>query len=121
MLRHGLTDEQWDLIANLFPLPKRVGRPPRDRREIIDAILWVLNTGIPWRDLPAKFGPWQTAWNLFDKWNHTGTLAAVLRRMQGQVTIDDALWCIDGTTVRAHKCASGGGKKRILKSRPIMR
>jgi len=119
MLRHGLTDEQWELIADLFPPRKATGRPPRDRRQIMDAILWVLNTGIPWRDLPAEFGPWATAWDLFDKWNADGTLASVLERLQGQAGIDSQLWCIDGTTVRAHKCAAGGGKKATRMSQRI--
>lgn len=111
MARHRLTDEHWDRLADLFPPPKPVGRPPRDPRQILEAILWVLNTGSPWRDLPEEFGPWATAWDLFNKWNADGTLAAVLERLQGEAGIDSELWCIDGTTVRAHKCAAGGGKK----------
>ncbi|MEL7087962.1 MAG: IS5 family transposase [Planctomycetota bacterium] len=121
MVRHRLTDEQWDLIADLFSPRKRTGRPPRDRRQVIDGILWVLNTGSPWRDLPEELGPWATAWDLFDTWNHDGTLAAVLRRLQGQVQIDEELWCIDGTVVRAHKCAAGGGKKGTPTSRATTR
>lgn len=118
MLRHHLTDEQWDRIADLFPAGKAIGRPPRDRRQVLDGIFWVLNTGAPWRDLPRAFGPWATAWDLFNKWNADGTLMAVLQRLQGEVEIDDELWCVDGTTVRAHKCASGGGKKRTTTSQP---
>jgi len=114
-------DEQWELIADLFASRKATGRPPRDRRQIMDAILWVLNTGAPWRDLPPEFGPWATAWDLFDTWNGDGTLASALQRLQGQAGIDSELWCIDGTTVRAHKCAAGGGKKRMPTSRPTMR
>ena len=60
MIRHRLTDGQWELIAQLFALPKRMGRPPRDRRKIMDGILWILRTGSPWRDLPEALGPWQT-------------------------------------------------------------
>lgn len=116
MLRHGLTDEQWELIADLFGFRKATGRPPRDRRPIMEAILWVLNTGAPWRDVPPEFGPWATAWDLFDTWNGDGTLALVLQRLQGQVEINEELWCIDGTTVRAHKCAAGGGKKGIRRN-----
>ena len=117
MLRHRLTDEQWDLIADVFPEPKRTGRPPRNRRTIVDGILWILRTGSPWRDLPAAFGPWATVWDLFDTWNHDGTLQAILDRLRGRVEIDEALWCIDGTIVRAAKCAAGGGKKTIRTSR----
>ena len=68
MLRHRLTDEQWNLISDLFEAPKPTGRPPRDRRAIVDGILWILNTGAPWRDLPTDLGPWATVWDLFDKW-----------------------------------------------------
>src|SRR3990172_6273333 len=117
MLRHRLTDEQWNLIANVFPEPQWTGRPPRDRRQVVDGILWILRTGSPWRDLPAAFGPWATVWDLFDTWNHDGTLQAILDRLRGQVEIDPELWCLDGTIVRAARCAAGGGKKTIPKSR----
>ena len=121
MLRHRLTDEQWNLISDVFSQPKRTGRPPRDRRQVMDGILWILRTGSPWRDLPDAFGPWATVWDLFDTWNHDGTLQAILDRLRGQVKIDEELWCIDGTIVRAAKCAAGGGKKTIRKSRKTMR
>jgi len=121
MLRHRLTDEQWQLIADLFPKPKAMGRPPSNPRDMIDGILWVLNTGAQWRDLPAEFGPKSTVWDHFDRWNADGTLDAVLDRLRGQVTIDEQLWCVDGTTVRAAKCAAGGGKKGIPTNRPTTR
>ena len=120
MLRHRLTDEQWRRIADLFDPPAATGRPPRDRRQVIDGILWILNTGSPWRDLPPDFGPWQTAWRLFDKWNGDGTLERILDALRGKLQINDQLWCIDGTTVRAHKCAAGGGKKGIPTNRRTM-
>lgn len=121
MLRHRLTDEQWTLIADLFPEPKPTGRPRRDPRTMIDGILWVLNTGVQWRDLPAEFGPKSTVWGHFDKWNADGTLVAVLARLRGQVEIDEQLWCVDGTSVRAAKCAAGGAKKTIRRSRRTTR
>ncbi len=121
MLRHRLTDKQWKLIADVFPVPKQTGRPPRDRRQVVDGILWILRTGAPWRDLPDAFGPWATVWDVFDTWNHDGTLQALLDRLRGQVKIDAALWCIDGTIVRAAKCAAGGGKKTMPKSRKTTR
>ena len=116
MLLHRLTYELWNLIADVFPEPKRTGRPPRDRRQVVDGILWILRTGSPWRDLPDAFGPWATVWDLFDTWNRDGTLQAILDRLRGQVEIDEELWCIDGTLVRAAKCAAGGGKKTIRTS-----
>lgn len=121
MLRHRLTDEQWNLIADLFPKPKPLGRPPSNPRTMIDGILWILNTGAQWRDLPSEFGPKSTVWDRFDKWNDDGTLAAVLDRLREKVTIDHELWCVDGTTVRAAKCAAGGGKKGIRTNRRTTR
>jgi transposase len=116
LLRHRLTDREWESIHDLFPPPARTGRPPRDRREILDAILWILRTGAPWRDLPAEFGPWATAWDLFDKWNADGTLDAILSRLRAARidigAVDGELWCIDGTVVRAARCAAGGAKKK---------
>ncbi len=61
MKRHKLTDEQWDLIEPLVPVSRaKTGRPPRDRRTLLNAMFWTLLTGAPWRDLPERFGPWQT-------------------------------------------------------------
>ncbi len=121
MLRHRLTDEQWELIADLFPEPKPTGRPPVDRRTVIDGILWILRAGAPWRDLPADFGAWQTVWRLFDQWNADGLLDAILDRLRSGSVIDPELWCVDGTSVRAAKCAAGGGKKGMPRSRRTMR
>ena len=117
MIRHRLTDKQWELIAEVFDPAKRMGRPPRDRRTILDGILWILRTGSPWRDLPAEFGPWQTVWDLFNRWNQDGTLIKILERLRLQQELDPELWCIDGTIVRAARCAAGGEKKTIRKSR----
>jgi transposase len=121
MVRHRFTDEEWNLIKDVFPPPARTGRPPRDRRQVVDGILWILRTGAPWRDLPEEFGPWATVWDLFDTWNADGTLDEILRRLRAARIdageMDDELWCVDGTVVRAARCAAGGGKKGIRRSR----
>jgi|SRR5579863_1962645 len=121
MIRHRLTDKQWFLIADLFPAPAGTGRPPTDRRLVVDGILWILRTGSPWRDLPEEeFGPWETVYGLFNAWNADGTLDEILQRLQVNLIdkgrLDQKLWCIDGTIVRAHRCAGGGGKKTIRRS-----
>jgi len=123
MSRRRLTDKQWELIADLFPARARTGRPPTDRRLAVDAILWILRAGAPWRDLPEKFGPWETIYGLFNAWNGNGLLDKILHRLRAARidagAIDQELWCIDGTVVRAHRCAGGGGKKGIPRSRLI--
>jgi transposase len=120
MARLVLTDEQWGRICDLFPEPAATGRPPTDRRMIVDGILWILRAGSPWRDLPEEFGPWQTVWRLFDQWNDDGTLQAILTRLRAeQIKNMDELWCVDGTMVRAARCAAGGGKKGMRTNRLI--
>ncbi len=124
MARLLLTDDEWNLIADIFPEPAETGRPRRDPRQLVDGILWILRTGSPWRDLPDEFGPWQTVWKAFDKWNADGILSEILHRFQAALIdkgeIDNELWCVDGTIVRAARCAGGGGKKGIRKSRLVM-
>lgn len=120
MARLLLTDEEWELISDLFPEPAKKGRPPVDRRKVVDGIFWILRTGSPWRDLPEEFGKWKTVWRLFDQWNAEGLLGTILARLQdafvdtGQISGD--LWCVDGTIVRAARCCTGGGKKGIPRS-----
>jgi transposase len=121
MTRHRLTDEQWKLIADLFPPPARTGRPRTDRRKVVEAILWMAQSGAPWRDLPEnEFGPWETVYGLFKAWNTDGTLNKILKRLQSSVIdrkkLDKRFWCIDGTIVRAHRCAAGGGKKGVRRN-----
>ena len=115
MPRHSLTDAQWELISDLFRTRRfKSGRRARNRREILNAIFWVLRTGAPWRDVPVVFGPWSTAWDFFDKWTKDGTFDTVLRRLRSLAVGYDAeraeLWCIDGTSIRAARCSGGGGK-----------
>ena len=101
------------------------GRPPVKPRDMIDGILWRLRTGSPWRDLPEEFGSWKTVYNHFDKWNSDGTLDEVKRQLLQRIVdvdgVNTDLWCVDGTIVRAARCAAGGGKKGPHRNRTIMR
>lgn len=125
MARLLLTDDEWDAISDLFPKPQPKGRPQVDRRTVVNGIFWILRTGSPWRDLPEEFGTWKTAWRLFDEWNSDGIWDAILKRLRASFIdageVSDQLWCIDGSIVRAARCASGGGKKKIRRNLPIMR
>lgn len=123
MARHCLTDRQWELIEELFPKPAATGRPPAEPRDMMDGVLWRLRTGSPWRDLPEELGSWSTVYNHFDAWNSDGTLDEVKRRLLQQIVdadgVDTDLWCVDGTVVRAARCAGGGGKKGSPTNRKI--
>jgi transposase len=123
MSRHHLTDEQWELIEPLFPPRAKTGRPPRDHRQVLNGILWILNAGAAWRDLPEEFGPWATIWDRFDTWNASGLFAKILNCLRAAQydcdEIDKNLWCVDGTSIRAARCAAGGGKKGTPRNRRI--
>lgn len=114
--RHSLTDAQWEQVEDLFPTNDfKTGRRPRSRRELLNAMFWVLRTGAPWRDIPTEYGPWKTVWNFFDEWTKDGTFEKMLARLRARAVPDgdepDELWCIDGTSIRAARCSAGGGKR----------
>ena len=122
MKRHALTDEQWQIVDPLVPESKaRTGRPPRDRRLMLDGALWILATGAPWRDLPERFGPWQTVYDHFSKWRRSGVLASIVEALQikldQQGLIDWDVWCVDGASVRASRAAAGAEEK-VSRSTP---
>jgi transposase len=116
MHRHDLTDEQWAAVQDL--LPKRTattGRKPSDPRLMLNGIFWILCTGAPWRDLPVRFGPWQTVYDHFRNWRQQGVFNRILEALQIRLDrnghIDWDLWCVDGASVRAARAAAGASKK----------
>jgi transposase len=72
MQRHALTDREWARLEPLLPRTAYTGRPSKDHRVIINALLWLLATGAPWRDLPERYGPWQTVATRFYRWMGSG-------------------------------------------------
>jgi len=116
MKRHELTDEQWALVEPIVPQSTaRTGRPARDRRTILNGIFWILHTGAPWRDLPERFGSWQTVYHHFARWRREGLFDEIIQclqiRLDDRGLIDWDLWCIDGANVRAARAAGGADKK----------
>src|SRR5688572_25723223 len=113
--RHELSDAQWERLHLLLP-PQRpaTGRPAHDHRQIVNGVLWRLTTGVPWRDLPERYGPWQTVYSRFRRWQRAGVwdrlLAAVQAAGDAAGEVDWALHFLDGTTVRAHQHAAGAKK-----------
>jgi transposase len=83
-----LTDAQWEIIEAMLPLPKWMGRPfKHDRRDIVDAILYVVRTGCAWRYLPVDFPPWQTVYGHFKQFNQRGTTERILDELREQVRV----------------------------------
>lgn len=115
MERHELTDAQWERLRPLLPAQKpATGRPAKDHRTIVNAILWRLATGVPWRDLPDRYGPWQTVYTRFRRWQRAGVWTRVLATLQAggdaRGELDWSLHFVDGTVVRAHQHAAGAKK-----------
>lgn len=113
--RHELSDEEWRLLQPLLPPLQTRGRYYHDHRRLLNGMLFRLNTGIPWRDLPERYGPWQTVYCRYRHWARSGLWDRLLPTLQRQLDatgqIEWSLWCIDGSNVRAHKAAAGAGKK----------
>jgi transposase len=108
--RHELTDEHWARLAPLLPRPRR-GPPPRDRRRLLNGILWIHATGTQWRDLPERYAPWETVASQFYRWVRAGVWQTVLAALQQQADahghLDWSAHFVDGTVIRAHQHAAG--------------
>jgi transposase len=104
--RHELTDEQWESIKDV--LPGKAGDPGRtaaDNRLFVNAVLFVAKTGIPWADLPARYGNWNSIWRRYDRW----CAKDVWRRIAETLGEPDLeVVQLDSTTVKAHAVASSG-------------
>jgi transposase len=112
--RFEITDEEWERLAPLLPAttPKRGGRW-RHHRQVLNGILFRTRTGIPWRDLPERYGPWQTAYKRFARWQADGTWARIEASLHTAADAAGELdWHgqIDSTVVRAHQHAAGARK-----------
>ncbi|MEU9547119.1 IS5 family transposase [Streptomyces mirabilis] len=123
MARGDLTDEQWGVLEPLLPKGKKPGRPPLwTRRQLIDGIRFRVRTGIPWRDVPAEYGPWGRAYDLFRRWQRDGTWQRIFTQLQARADTQDLItWDlnIDSTVCRAHQHAAGARKRgRCRRSRP---
>ncbi len=104
MRRHELTETEWEEIKQL--LPRRRGpKSTRGDRDFINAVIWRARTGVPWRDLPERFGPWKTVFNRFDRWAKRGVWKAIFEALRIE---DDVGSLMDASIVRAHQDAAGG-------------
>src|SRR6202051_1561147 len=102
-MRFDLSDERWALME--------LWRARADDRKIMNAIFYVLRTGMPWRDLPERYGPYTTAYNRFNRWSRRGIGKRIFDTLASKSR--DSLYLIDSTIVKAHRAASGakGGSK----------
>jgi transposase len=116
--RHAISDADWARIEHLLPgRPGQHGKAAQDNRPFLDAVLWIAKTGAPWRDLPERFGNWNSVWRRFDRWAKKGVWRRVFEALQDP----DLEWVIlDSTVVRAHHDAAGAPKNGMAAGvRPI--
>ena len=106
MHRHGLTDAQWRRVQRVLPKQKSGPEAILGDRLFIEAVLFRAKTGLPWRDLPERFGPWKSVYNRFNNWARKGHWATIFRELQ--LDVDETASIVDGSVVRAHQDASGG-------------
>ena len=114
-----LTDQQWNriepIIASLAKKKDPRGRRGRDPRDVLNGVLWILRTGAPWRDLPSRYGKWQTVSSRFYRWRRAGIWEKVLAALQSESdqsgAIDWEVHFVDGTIIRAHQHAAGAKKQ----------
>jgi transposase len=114
--RHELTDTQWAAIRDR--IPGKAGDPGRcgdDNRTFVNAVVYVAKTGIPWRDLPERFGRWNSVWRRFDRWCASGVWSG-LAKILGDPDLDELH--LDSTSVKAHQSASGSQRKPAEKKKP---
>jgi transposase len=108
--RGEITDEAWERIAPLLPEGGTPGGRWKDHRTVVNGILWRLRTGAPWRDVPSRYGPWQTCYDRFVRWQRDGTWERLLEQVQtNSDAVGEVEWLVsvDSTVARAHQHAAG--------------
>jgi transposase len=112
--RGELTDRAWATIEPLLPRNGGRGGQWRDHRTVINGILWKLRTGAPWRDLPERYGPWQTCVDRLSRWRREGLWDRLLTHVQTKSdAVGEVVWevSIDSSMARAHQHASGARRR----------
>lgn len=116
--RYALREDQWERLEQLG-LPghsSHVGVTAKDNRLFVEAVLYRLRAGIPWRDLPARFGNWHRVYVRFNRWSKQGVWQRVFERLAKEP--DNQYAMIDSTIVRAHRSAAGARKKGEMPATP---
>lgn len=122
MKRYELSTKQWSLIKDHFPRNGHRGGQWKNHRKMVNGVLWVLHSGASWRDVPRRYGAWQTVYGRFSRWRKEGFWERLLRALQAKLDADGKIdwdeWFVDGSSVRASRAAAGGkkGGRRVRKA-----
>jgi len=111
--RYEMTDEAWERIEPLLPKQRRGGRWA-DHRTVLNGMFWVLNAGTRWRDMPERYGKWETVYGRYRRWTREGLFDKILERLHVSLDaygrIDWSVFDVDGSNVRAHRVAAGASE-----------
>ncbi|MFD9235646.1 IS5 family transposase [[Kitasatospora] papulosa] len=113
MGRGDLTNAEWDRLESFLPPGGARGGRWSDHRRVINGVLYRVRTGVQWRDLPERFGPWETVYKRHRRWSADGTWQMLLSRIQASEDAAGGIdWdvSVDSTAVRAHQHAAGARK-----------
>ena len=117
--RHELSDEQWVRIEPLLPGRKGdPGRSGKNNRRFVDAVLWIAKTGAPWRDLPERFGRWNSVFQRYNRWCKRDVWQRMCEALGGDPDLEYLL--LDSTIVRAHQHAAGAKGGRATKRSGVL-
>lgn len=111
--RHELIDQEWELLAPLIPRAV-TGRPRVSDRQVVNGMVYKIRTGISWRDLPERYGPWKAVYTRFRRYALNGVFTQARQQVQARAdAAGDIDWLvqIDSTIVRAHQHAAATGRK----------
>ncbi len=108
-----LSDEEWSLVSPFFPGEGGVGCRAKDNRVMVNAMIWIVRSGTPWRDLSECYGPWESVYIRFSRWRDKGIFAQILFVSGEEADMEN--FCIVGRYVKAHQHSAGG--KGGLKSK----
>jgi transposase len=108
--RYELSDEEWEQIKDYLPSDKlkKQGRPPKDNRIMLNAILWIAKSGAPWRDLPERYGAWETVYSKFKKWDEKQVFEKIFDILNIDADYQDL--SLDSTSIKAHQHSAGAKK-----------
>lgn len=110
----AITEKQWEKIQPILPAEYKPqgGRPAKDNRKMLNAILWITRTGSPWRDLPECYGPWQSVYTRFRRWEQAGIFEQILKTFSSEPDAESVM--IDSTIVRVHQHGAGAKGGSLL-------
>jgi transposase len=111
--RYEMTDDGYERIEDLLPRQQRGGKWA-DHRTVLNGIFWVLNSGAHWRDMPSRYGKWETVYGRYRRWTREGLFDRILERLHVSLDeegrIDWSVFDVDGSSVRAHRVAAGASE-----------